>query len=99
MTTLKITISDVQQDMDNSAHVILQLKCGQYSSEQSLNFHALILLWKVGIEHSNILGYAHPTVYKLINSMRLEQPHTENLKAKIDAGQNVVRKIQKYVYE
>ena len=29
--------------------------------------------------------------------MRLEQSHTENLKAKIDAGQNVVRKNQKYI--
>ena len=53
--------------------------------------------WHRAFQHT--VGYAHPTVYKLINSMRLEQPHTENLKAKIDAGQNVVRKIQKYVYE
>ena len=45
----------------------------------------------------NTVGYAHPTVYKLINSMGLEQSHTENLKAKIDAGQNVARKNQKYV--
>ena len=29
--------------------------------------------------------------------MRLEQSHTENLKTKIDAQQNVVRKNQKYV--
>ena len=42
-------------DMDNAAHLILQLKCGQCTSEQSLDFHALIMLWKVGIEHSSIL--------------------------------------------
>ena len=29
--------------------------------------------------------------------MRLEQSHTQNLKAKIDAGKNVVRKNQKHV--
>ena len=29
--------------------------------------------------------------------MRLEQSHTENLKAKIDTEQNVVRQIPKYV--
>ena len=52
MTTLRITTWDVQQDMENSAHGILQLKCGQYTSEQSLDFHALMMLWKVGIEHS-----------------------------------------------
>ena len=42
------------------------------------------------------VGYSHPTVYELINSMRLEQFHTENLKAKIETGQNVIRKNQKY---
>ena len=31
--------------------------------------------------------------------MWLEQSHTENLKAKIDAAQNIVRKNQKYVRE
>ena len=41
--------------MDNGAHLILQSKCGQCTSEQSLDFHELIMLWKVGIEHSNIL--------------------------------------------
>ena len=43
------------------------------------------------------MGDTHPTVYILINSMQLEQSHTENLKAKIDAGQNVVRKNQTHV--
>ena len=42
--------------------------------------------WHRAFQHT--VGYAHPTVYKLINSMRLQQSHTENLKAKIDAGQN-----------
>ena len=43
------------------------------------------------------VGYAHPAVYKLIDSMRSDQSHTENLRVKIDAGQNVVRKNQKYI--
>ena len=51
--------------------------------------------WHRAFKHT--VGYAHPTVYKLINSTRLEQSHTENLKVKIDAGQNVVRKNQKHV--
>ena len=51
--------------------------------------------WHRAFEHT--VGYAHPTVYKLINSMRLEQSHTENLKTKMDAGQNVVINNQKYV--
>ena len=51
--------------------------------------------WHRAFQHT--VGYVHPTVYKLINSMRLEQSHTENLKAKIDAGQNLVTKNQKYV--
>ena len=51
--------------------------------------------WHRAFQHT--VGYVHPTVYKLINSMRLEQSHTKNLKAKIDAGQNLVRKNQKYV--
>ena len=48
-------ISDIQQDMDNGSHLILQLKCGQCTSKHSLDFHALMMLLKVGIEHSNIL--------------------------------------------
>ena len=51
--------------------------------------------WHRAFKHT--VGYAHPTIYKLINSMRLEKSHTENLKTKIDAQQNVVRKNQKYV--
>ena len=51
--------------------------------------------WHRAFQHT--VGYAHRTVYKLINSMRLEQSHTQNLKSKIDAGKNVVRKNQKYV--
>ena len=51
--------------------------------------------WHRAFQHTE--GYAHAAVYKLINSMRLEQSHTENLKAKIDVWQNVVRKNQKYV--
>ena len=51
--------------------------------------------WHRAFQHTE--GYAHPAVYKLINSMRLEQSHTESLKAKIDVWQNVVRKNQKYV--
>ena len=51
--------------------------------------------WQRAFQHTE--GYAHPAVYKLNNSMRLEQSHTETLKAKIDVWQNVVRKSQKYV--
>ena len=51
--------------------------------------------WHRAFQHT--VGYAHPIVYKLINSMRLEQSHAEILKAKIDTGQNVARKNQKYV--
>ena len=46
--------------------------------------------WHGAFQHT--VGYAHPKVYKLINSMRLEQSHTENLKVKIDAEKNVARK-------
>ena len=46
---------------------------------------------------NNNIGYTHPTVYKLIDSIRLEQAQTENLKGKIDTWQNVVKKNQKYV--
>ena len=46
---------------------------------------------------SYTVGYNHPTVYKLINSIRLEQSYTENLKAKIDVGRNVVKNNQIYV--
>ena len=51
--------------------------------------------WYRAFQHT--VGDTHPTVYILINSMQLEQSHTENLKAKIDAGQNVVRKNQTHV--
>ena len=51
--------------------------------------------WHRAFQHA--VGYTHPRIYKLINSIRLEQSHTENLKAKIDTGQNVVKKNQKYV--
>ena len=51
--------------------------------------------WHRAFQHA--VGYAHSTAYKLINLMRLGQSHTENLKAKIDAGQNVPRNNQKYV--
>ena len=70
---------------------ITDLNVPFYNIRRCLNF----LEYALAFQHT--VGYAHPTVYKLINSMRLEQPHTENLKAKIDAGQKVVRKNQKYV--
>ena len=37
MTTLNITISDVQQDMDNDAHLILLLTRSQCTSEFGLS--------------------------------------------------------------
>ena len=45
----------------------------------------------------NTVSYVHPTIYKSINSIKLWQSHTEDLKAKIGAGQNAVKKNQKYV--
>ena len=41
--------------VNNKLHLIFLLNCGQCTSEQSLDFNALIMLWKIDIEHSNIL--------------------------------------------
>ena len=42
------------------------------------------------------VGYVHPTVYKLIEAIRLEQSHTENLLVRIHNGQHRPTKNAKY---
>ncbi len=43
------------------------------------------------------VGFVHPTVYKLIDAIRLEQSHTENVVTRINAGQVVTKKNAQYV--
>lgn len=42
------------------------------------------------------VGYVHPTVYKLVESIQLEQSHTENIVTKINAGRTVIKVNAKY---
>ena len=48
--------------------------------------------WHRAFQHA--VGYAHSTAYKLINLMRLEQSHTENLKAKLTPGRTYLEIIR-----
>ena len=43
------------------------------------------------------VGYAHPTNYKLIESIQLEQYYSRNKETTIDAGQNVLKNSKMYI--
>ena len=40
------------------------------------------------------IGHMHPTIYKFIETLRLEQSHTSNKVIRIDSGQEVGKKNQ-----
>ena len=42
------------------------------------------------------MGYIHPTVYKLLETIHLEQSYTENAIPKINAGEGIIKKRKKY---
>ena len=52
-------------------------------------------VWHRAFQHT--VGSTHVKVYRLINSIGLEESHTENVTGKIDAGQNVIKKNKKYL--
>ena len=84
--------------MDKGAHLTIKFAIEMWSMYQRVQLglprtNNVVESWHRAFQHT--VGYAYPAVYKLINSMQLEQSYTENVKTTINAWQNVVRKNQK----